>query len=80
MITFRLFGSARAAAGAGELTVPAGPTREVVDTLASRLPPRFADILVISSLVADGRRLDATSEAALPDGTVVDVLPPFAGG
>lgn len=80
MITFRLFGAARAAAGTGEVAVPPGSTRQVIDTLAAMHPAAFSDVLAISALVANGRRLDVMSETPLPDGAVVDVLPPFAGG
>ena len=57
-----------------------GPPAEVVAALAAGLPPRFADVLAVSSLVADGIRLDHDSSTPIAGGTVVDVLPPFAGG
>jgi molybdopterin converting factor small subunit len=79
-VTFRMFASARAAAGAGEVHVAPGPTAEVVAALAASLPARFADVMSASSLVADGHRLDHTSSAPIVGGTIVDVLPPFAGG
>lgn len=79
-VTFRLFGSARAAAGAGEVQVASGPVAEVVAALAADLPARFSDVLAVSSLVADGHRLDHGSSTSVAGGTVVDVLPPFAGG
>jgi len=79
-ITFRMFASARAAAGTAEVHIAPGPTTQVVAALAAGLPPRFADVLASSSLLADGVRLDHTSLAPLPGGTTVDVLPPFAGG
>jgi molybdopterin converting factor small subunit len=79
-VTFRLFGSARAAAGADEVEVPPGPMAEVVAGLAADLPDRFSDVLAVSSLVADGHRLDHASSTPVAGGTVVDVLPPFAGG
>jgi molybdopterin synthase sulfur carrier subunit len=79
-VTFRMFASARAAAGAGEVHVAPGRTAEVVTALAAGLPPRFADVMAASSLVADGHRLDPSSPEPIPGGTIVDVLPPFAGG
>ena len=79
-VTFRMFASARAAAGAGEVRVAPGPTVEVVAALAAGLPPRFADVLAASSLMAEGHRLDHTSTAPIRAGMIVDVLPPFAGG
>ena len=48
--------------------------------LAAGLPPRFADVLAVSSLLADACRLDHASPAPIAGGTIVDVLPPFAGG
>lgn len=79
-VTFRLFGSARAAAGAGEVEMAPGPMVELVAGLAADLPDRFSDILAVSSLVADGHRIDHGSSTPVAGGTVVDVLPPFAGG
>jgi molybdopterin converting factor small subunit len=79
-VTFRLFAAARAAAGTAEVHVPSGPTGQVLEQLAADRPPRFRDVLAVSSLVADGRRLDPASAELLAGGTVVDVLPPFAGG
>jgi molybdopterin converting factor small subunit len=79
-VTFRMFAAARAAAGTSEVHVAAGPTAEVVTALAAALPPRFADVMAASSLVADGHRLDHASPAPIAGGTIVDVLPPFAGG
>jgi molybdopterin converting factor small subunit len=75
-----MFAAARAASGSRQVDVPPGPTCEVVASLAAALPPRFADVLSVSSLVADGHRLDPPSPAPIRGGPVVDVLPPFAGG
>jgi molybdopterin synthase sulfur carrier subunit len=79
-VTFRMFASARAAAGTPQVHVAPGPTDQVVAALTAGLPPRFADVLASSSLLADGVRLDHASPATIPGGTTVDVLPPFAGG
>lgn len=80
VVTIRLFAAARAAAGAAEVEVPAGPVAEVLRELADGRPPRFAEVLAVSSLVSSGVRLDPSSTAVLVPGAVVDVLPPFAGG
>jgi molybdopterin synthase sulfur carrier subunit len=79
-VTFRMFAAARAAAGTAQVHVAPGPTAQVVAALVAGLPPRFADVLASSSLLADGVRLDHSSPAPIPAGTTVDVLPPFAGG
>lgn len=80
MVTFRLYASARAAAGTGQVSVRSGPTSAVIAALTAQLPPRFATVLAASSLMSEGRRLDAAGNELLPDSAVVDVLPPFAGG
>ena len=80
LVTFRLFASARAAAGASEALAPPGPTRTVLAGLVAVLPPSFGAVLRSSALISDGRRLDPASESPLRPGATVDVLPPFAGG
>jgi molybdopterin converting factor small subunit len=79
-VTFRMYAAARAAAGTSQASTPPGPTVAVLADLIAGLPPRFADVLALSSLMSDGTRLDPTSSALLPAGTTVEVLPPFAGG
>lgn len=76
MVTVRLFAAARDAAGSATLQIPAGTVGEGLAALG--LGERFSTVLAVSSLLSDGRKL--TPEDALPDGAVVDVLPPFAGG
>ena len=78
--TVRLFAAARAAAGTAEVTVPAGPLDGILADLRAAHPPRFADVLAVSSLVSDGVRLDPADPTPIPPGAVIDVLPPFAGG
>jgi molybdopterin converting factor small subunit len=57
-----------------------GPTLDVVTSLAAGLPAEFADVLAVSSLLADGTHVDRSATAPIPAGAVIDVLPPFAGG
>ena len=80
MVTVRLFAAARAAAGAPEVTLAPGPLDGLVAELEAGLPPGFARVLAVSSLVCDGTRLDPTAPTPIPAGAVIDVLPPFAGG
>lgn len=80
MVTFRFYAAARAAAGTPEIALPAGPVRELVGQLTAGQAPRLGEVLAMSSLVCRGVRLDPASEDLLPDGAVVEVLPPFAGG
>jgi molybdopterin converting factor small subunit len=79
-VTFRFFASAREAAGAPELVVPAGRVCDTLDLLRRTHSPRFVAVLAVSSLLCDGSRLDPDSGQDLPPGATVEVLPPFAGG
>ena len=74
-----MFASARVAAGATEVHMPAGPTAEVLAALAAGLPPRFADVMAVSSLVADGHRLDHTCVDTDPRGHDRRRPPPVRG-
>ncbi|HZY26797.1 MAG TPA: MoaD/ThiS family protein [Jiangellaceae bacterium] len=83
-MTLRYWSSLRAAAGTTEEVVDAGT---LADALASarRLhgaEPRFSTVLGICSVVVDGAPVGRHDHAAvaLADGSVVELLPPFAGG
>lgn len=68
----RLFAAAREAAGADVVEVAPGPLQ------LPELGPRFEKVAAISTLLCDGQRIAVGDD--VPDGAVVDVLPPFAGG
>lgn len=72
MVTVRLFAAARDTAGTDHFEVAAGPLA------LPDLGPDFARVVAICTLLSDGDRVALGDE--LPDGAVVDVLPPFAGG
>ncbi|KUG52065.1 molybdopterin synthase sulfur carrier subunit [Kocuria rosea subsp. polaris] len=85
----RYFAAARAAAGTEAETVPldrpARSRREVEELLARRHPqpppgqPPLAEVLARSSYLLDGVACP-DPQAPVPDGAVLDVLPPFSGG
>ncbi|MGH7630092.1 MAG: MoaD/ThiS family protein [Gemmatimonadales bacterium] len=80
--TVRYFAGARAAAGVPEeiLGFPAGATvADVLNELSGRHGEALSRVLLASSFLLDGV---AVRDRAIPlsDGTVLDVLPPFAGG
>jgi molybdopterin converting factor small subunit len=79
VVTVRFFASARAAAGLAETVCSATTLAGLVDELAVLGEAQLVRILGVASFLVDGtvcRRPDAP----LPDGSTVDVLPPFAGG
>jgi len=79
VVTVRYWAGARAAAGREEEAVEADTVGELLTALSAR--PSLGRVLGAASLLVDGeavRRDD--SEHELVTGSVVDVLPPFAGG
>ncbi|WP_109561964.1 MoaD/ThiS family protein [Mycolicibacillus trivialis] len=80
-VTVRYFAAARAAAATDseQLTVsPDATVAQLVDTLSDR-SAELARVLARCSYLYDGVAVRDTGERLRP-GTVVDVLPPFAGG
>ncbi|MFC8190736.1 MoaD/ThiS family protein [Cellulomonas sp. NPDC057328] len=81
-VTVRYFAAAHEAAGVAEerVALPADATvGSCVDALADRHGPRLRDVLAVCALLVDGT-LHRGRDEPLGDATVVDVLPPFAGG
>jgi sulfur-carrier protein len=79
VVIVRYFAGARAAAGSAEEKVDATTLGELIDTVRSAHGERLSAVLTGASYLVDG--LAAHDHAAvLPDGAVVDILPPFAGG
>lgn len=77
-VTVRLFAAAREAVGAAQVEVPAGPLAQVAESLGR--DDRARRVLAMSTWLVAGVRHGARDAVDLPDGAVVDVLPPFAGG
>ena len=78
-MTVNYFAAARAAAGAATETIEADNLAELIADVSQRHGPALAKVLGVCSFLVDGvRRSD--HDAALPHGSSVDVLPPFAGG
>lgn len=83
-MTLRYWASLRAAAGRGEDVLDAAT---VADALAAARAahadsPRFGAVLDVCSVVVDGTPAGRRNRAEirLVDGSVVELLPPFAGG
>ncbi|MCZ2815583.1 MoaD/ThiS family protein [Modestobacter sp. VKM Ac-2984] len=78
-VTVRYFAGARAAVGVDTETRHAGTLAELVGQLADAHGERLERVLTACSFLVDGT---STRDRALvlTPGTVVDVLPPFAGG
>jgi molybdopterin converting factor small subunit len=79
MVLVRYFAGARAAAGVTEEKIPAATLAELVGSVTAARGDRLARVLAVASFLVDGVVWHDKS-AELPDGSTVDVLPPFAGG
>ena len=77
-VTVRYWAGARAAAGVDSDVVTG--CRTVADAVASvdSLHPGLAAVTAVSTLLLDGRATHR--DRHLPEGSVLEVLPPFAGG
>jgi sulfur-carrier protein len=75
-ITVRFWAGARRAAGHAEESQSAATVGELRELLAVR--DELAKICAVASFLVDGQR--ASDATRLACGSVVDVLPPFAGG
>lgn len=78
VVEVRLYAAARTAVGASTLQVPAGPLSSVLATIEAEHPP-FVPVRWRCSFLIDGEAVHDQSVVVAP-GSVVDVLPPFAGG
>jgi molybdopterin converting factor small subunit len=78
-ITVRYFAGARAASGVDTEAREAATLDELVDQIVDEHGEKLERVLTACSFLVDGTSTrDRTS--VLSPGSVVDVLPPFAGG
>jgi sulfur-carrier protein len=79
VVTVRFFAGARAASGVDTEQRPASTLDELLRGLAEAHGEKLAKVLPACSFLVDGTTTrDRTS--TLAPGSMVDVLPPFAGG
>ena len=76
--TVRLFASAAEAAGVQDLEVEVATVGQLELELDSRFGEKFAKVRRQCSVMVGGSLSEPGT--AIPDGAVVDFLPPFAGG
>jgi sulfur-carrier protein len=76
-VTVRYWAGARAAAGADSDQVRAASVAEAISQV-NVLHPGLAQVTAVCSLLLDGR--PAAPDQPLVEGSVLEVLPPFAGG
>jgi molybdopterin converting factor small subunit len=82
MALVRYFAAVKEAAGVASEEVAAATLAEALDVARSRHADRFTTVLARCSFVVDGDPVGGRDHAAVgvrPE-SVVDALPPFAGG
>ncbi len=79
MTQIRLFAAAADAAGTATEDVSSSTLEDLIKELSERHGEQFAAVLNRCSVLVDGRAVTDPSES-LTDATVIDILPPFAGG
>jgi molybdopterin converting factor small subunit len=84
MVTVRYWAAAKHAAGVAEETLDATTLSEALAQAMARRPAatEFRAVLDRSSFLVDGEQAGGrgAEAVALAEGTVIEVLPPFAGG
>ena len=84
MVTMRYWAAAKHAAGVAEERLDAATLAEAVAEAVARRPAAadFRAVLARSSFLVDGEQAGGRAADAVPlgEGTVIEVLPPFAGG
>ncbi|WP_017577934.1 MoaD/ThiS family protein [Nocardiopsis kunsanensis] len=81
--TVRYWAAAKDAAGTSEEAVEASTLQEALDAVRRlREEDRFQRVLGISSFLVDEKPVGARAhgDVSLTEGSVIEVLPPFAGG
>lgn len=82
MTVVRYWAAAKAAAGTAQDEVPAGTLADALTMARGRHDARFAEVLAGCSFLVDGAPVGSRDHAAVLVGaaSLVDCLPPFAGG
>lgn len=82
MPVLRYFAAARAAAGVAEESTAATTLAEALEHAGSVRDARFRAVLGLCSFLVDEQPVGSRdhTEVQLSEGSVVDCLPPFAGG
>lgn len=80
MVCIRFWAGAREVAGVTEQSVDGGPLTRVLAGLRQEHGARMEALLSISVLLLDGVQVARDAELDVPDGSVLEVLPPYAGG
>ena len=79
MTQVRLFAGAAEAVGVKEIQFDGSSVQTLIDTLVDQGNPETARVLSVCAILVNGVRA-SSPDTVIESGSVVDVLPPFAGG
>lgn len=80
MVCIRFWAGAREIAGAREESLVAGRLAQVLAAVQQQHGPRMTALLATSVLLLDGVQVARDADIDVPDGSLLEVLPPYAGG
>lgn len=80
VVRIRFWAGAQEIAGGAEGTAAPGLLADVLAALVRDHGPRMESLLSISVLLLDGVQITRDTEVDVPDGSHLEVLPPYAGG
>jgi molybdopterin converting factor small subunit len=78
VVSLRLFGPARQAAGTASVTVPGHSISEVIAAAEEQFGEAFSQVLAVSNVWLNGEPVQP--DARVNDGDEVAVIPPVSGG
>ena len=76
----RYWAGARDIAGTSEQTKPVDSLGQLLTAIRAEHGDRMTRLLEVGLVLVDGERADIGADSVVTDATVVEVLPPFAGG
>jgi sulfur-carrier protein len=80
MAIVRFWAAARELAGTDHQAVDAGSVSDVLADVRQRHGERMARLLDVSVVLVDGVQSSAESDRIIAPDTVIEILPPYAGG
>lgn len=80
MVRIRFWAGAREVAGAAEQSLSPGRLADVLAALRQEHGTRMEQLLAVSVLLLDGAQIARDDDVDVPDGALLEVLPPYAGG
>jgi molybdopterin converting factor small subunit len=76
----RYWAAAREVAGTSEQAIPGDSLDQLLAVIAAEHGDRMAQLLAVGIVLVDGERAARETDQTLAESSIVEILPPFAGG